>query len=152
MARSVLKSSLGIALIGLIFTAYAATYFVDGLTIAKTQQQLSKEIERHPSHFLQLAADPLYRPLFTSYDRELNILRKLVVGSGPPEINNRQKANPLFKEVINAKDDAARRDAARNSFLKLARPTIDEKTIYVYKLGKEISLSMGIELPELRPS
>jgi hypothetical protein len=142
------------------FAAHALGLFFDGLTIAQTQQQLAQAVANHPNRFLQFASNPVYQPLFTSYSREVELLKKIakVTERGDAEelnqfiSRNKLNINPLFKSLLKAKDKPAQDDATRELFHRLARPTVDGTTTKYYESGRRLMSELGIELPELKSS
>lgn len=160
MEKPPLSSRTAIAVVVMAIIAHFGTLFFDGLTIARTQQQLSQAISKNPERYMQLAKNPLYLPLFSSYNREVELLNQIARArdkKDPAELSaliarTKLNLNPLFRNVLRAEDKSSQQKQGRELFLQLARPAIDSKIVSIYQQGRTLLSSMGIELPELRSS
>ena len=160
MERPSITKGVAITIVLVAGCAHVAALFLDGLMIARTQQQLAVDIAKQPEQYLQLASDPLYQPLFRSYSREIALLDE--VAKTREQKNDKELAklvtrtklnlNPLFRNLLKAEDEGEQQNAIRALFVQLARPAIDAKTASIYQYGRKLMLSMGVELPELKSS
>lgn len=160
MGKPSLSRGSAIAVVFMAILAHFAATFFDGLTIARTQEQLSQAISKNPERYLQLAKNPLYLPLFSSYTREVELLNQIARArdkKDPAELTTlitraKLNINPLFRNVLRAEDKSSQQKQGRELFLQLARPAIDPQVMSIYEQGRTLISSMGIELPELRSS